>query len=253
MPLRVEASNLGPESRAIAPIHTCAISAKRPGSTLNDMPAHLRVSVPDRPGSLAALTTALATAGANVVSVSVVEREAGRAVDDLLLDWPYGRAWDAVTIAVDNCPGARVHGLRHIAEPSVTHDSDLLAQVATNPGRALETLIDGLPHLLLADWCAAFDRRHPQHADYATPGTPQPLPQTDQPLARPRTLSIDGESLLLAPVGDGTLRVLVGRYAGPGFTRAEMQRCASLLTATTAIVRLAGTDELEDLQPSLPV
>jgi len=34
------------------------------------MPAHLRVSVPDRPGSLAALTTALATAGANVVLTS---------------------------------------------------------------------------------------------------------------------------------------------------------------------------------------
>ena len=48
------------------------------------MPAHLRVSVPDRAGSLAALTTALASAGANVVSVTVVERESGRAVDDLV-------------------------------------------------------------------------------------------------------------------------------------------------------------------------
>ena len=216
------------------------------------MPAHLRVSVPDRPGSLAALTTALAAAGANVLSVSVVEREAGRAVDDLLLDWPYGRAWDAVTTAVDNCAGARVHGLRHINEPSVTHDSDLLAQIATDPSRALETLVDGLPHLLLADWCAIFDRRWPQQADYATPGTPQPLPETDHPLARPRTLSIDGESLLLAPVAESSLRILVGRYAGPGFTRAEMQRCSSLLAATTAILRLVGTDEYAGLQASLP-
>jgi hypothetical protein len=202
------------------------------------MPAHLRVSVPDRPGSLAALTTALAGAGANVLSVTVVERESGRAVDDLLLDWPYGRAWDAVTSAIDNCTGARVHGLRHITEPSVTYDSDLLGQIADDPGRALPTLVDGLPHLLLADWCALFDRQSSRQADYATPGTPQPLPDTDHPLPRPRTLTVNGESLLLAPVADSSLRILVGRYAGPGFTKAEMHRCASLLATAVAIIRL---------------
>lgn len=203
------------------------------------MPAHLRVSVPDRPGSLAALTAALAQAGANVQSVSVIEREAGRAVDDLLLDWPYGRAWDAVTTAIDNCPGVRLHGLRHIAEPSVSHDADLLGQVAAAPERALETVVDGLPHLLLADWCALFDRREPRQAGYATPGCPTPLPETDHPLARPRTMAVDGESLLLVPVPASTWRVLVGRFTGPGFTRAEMQRCSSLLTTATAIARLA--------------
>jgi len=204
------------------------------------MPAHLRVSVPDRPGSLAALTTALAGVGANVLSVAVVEREAGRAVDDLLLDWPYGRAWDAVTGAVDSCVGARVHGLRHISAPSVTHDSDLLGQVVAEPGRALETLVDGLPHLLLADWCALFDRRWPRQPEYATPGSPTPLPETDHPLARPRTVSVDGESLLLAPLPDSTLRVLVGRYAGPGFTRAELLRGASVIAVSMSIVRLAS-------------
>ena len=203
------------------------------------MPAHLRVSVPDRPGSLAALTAALAHAGANVQSVAVIEREAGRAVDDLLLDWPYGRAWDAVTAAIDNCPGVRVHGLRHIAEPSVSHDADLLGQVAAAPERALETVIDGLPHLLLADWCALFDRQEPCQAVYATPGCPIPLPETDHPLSRPRTMAVDGESLLLVPVPSTALRVLVGRFAGPGFTRGEMHRCSSLLTTATAIAHLA--------------
>ena len=212
------------------------------------MPAHLRVSVPDRPGSLAALTTALAAAGANVLAVSVVERESGRAVDDLLLDWPYGRAWDAVTTAVDNCPGARVHGLRHITEPSVSHESDLLGQIAADPGRAFATLVDGLPHLLLADWCALFDRQSSRNAEYATPGSPHPLPETDHPLSRPRVLTVNGESLLLAPVADSSMRVLVGRYAGPAFTRGEMHRCASLLATTTAIVRLSGRAEQDPAQ-----
>ena len=204
------------------------------------MPAHLRVSVPDRPGSLASLTAALAAVGANVQSVSVVDREAGRAVDDLLLDWPYGRAWDAVTAAIDNCPGLRVHGLRHIAEPSVSHDADLLGQVLAEPVRATETVIDGLPHVLLADWCALFDRREPRQPVYATPGSPVPLPETDHPLGRPRTLSVEGESLLLAPIPSSQLRVLVGRYAGPGFTRGELQRCVSLISATWKVIELAA-------------
>jgi hypothetical protein len=204
------------------------------------MPAHLRVSVPDRPGSLAALTAALASAGANVVSVAVVDREGGRAVDDQLLDWPIGRAGGAVTTAVDNCPGARVHGLRHIAEPSVTHDADLLGQVVAQPHRALETVVDGLPHLLLADWCALFDRRDPRQPEYATTGSPAPLPVTDHPLGRPRTLSVDGESLLLAPVPSTELRVVVGRFAGPGFTRVEMHRCATVLAVSNAIASLAA-------------
>lgn len=209
------------------------------------MPAHLRVSVPDRPGSLAALTTALASAGANVNSVAVIDREAGRAVDDLLLDWPYGRGWDAVTAAVETCPGVRIHGLRHIAEPSLTHDADLLGQVVAEPQRALETVVDGLPHLLLADWCALFDRREPQQPAYATPGSPVPLPETDHPLSRPRTLAVDGESLLLVPIPSSQLRVLVGRYAGPGFTRGEMHRCQSIVTTATAIAdRLVPATEI---------
>lgn len=206
------------------------------------MPAHLRVSVPDRPGSLAALTAALAAAGANVQSVSVLDREGGRAVDDMLLDWPYGRAWDAVTTAIDSCPGVRVHGIRHIATPSITHDADLLAHVVAEPQRATETLVDGLPHVLLADWCALLDRRESRQPLYGTPGSPLPLPETDHPLGRPRTLSVDGESLLLAPVPSSQLRVLVGRFAGPGFTRGEMHRCATLLACATSIARLAYRD-----------
>lgn len=215
------------------------------------MPAHLRVSVPDRPGSLAALTAALASAGANVQSVSVIEREGGRAVDDLLLDWPYGRAWDAVTTAIDSCPGVRVHGLRHIAEPSVSHDADLLGQVVAAPERALETVVDGLPHLLLADWCALFDRTDARQPEYATPGCPLPLPETDHPLGRPRTLSVEGESLLLVPLPPSPLRVLVGRFTGPGFTRAEMHRCTSLLGTAMAIAHLA--DESSRRLSSTPV
>src|SRR5581483_7322818 len=114
------------------------------------------------------LTRALAAGGANVQSVVVVQREAGRAVDDLLLDWPFERPWDGVVRAVEACPGARLHGLRHVAQVPTGHDADLVAQLAQRPGRAIETLVDTLPGLLLADWCAVSDRRWPREPVYGS-------------------------------------------------------------------------------------
>ena len=55
------------------------------------MGIQLRVSLPDQPGALARVAQAIARAGADVISVSVLESEAGRAIDDFRLRWPEGR------------------------------------------------------------------------------------------------------------------------------------------------------------------
>jgi hypothetical protein len=203
------------------------------------MPAHLRVSLTDRSGALAALAGALAAAGANVLAVTVVERDQGRAVDDLLLDWPYERAFDAVIRAVGSCDGARLHGLRHIAETAASRDCDVVQQVLTEPQRAIETVVDALPHVLLADWCAAFDRRWPREVVYGTPGSPLPLPETTGALDRPRAFTVNDEAMVIAQVPDTPLRMLIGRYDGPAFTRSEVDRAAALVTVTAGVVRLA--------------
>jgi hypothetical protein len=43
-------------------------------------------------------------------------------------------------------------------------------------------------------------------------------------------------------VPSSPLRVLVGRYAGPGFTRGELDRCATVLSITADVIRLAYRD-----------
>lgn len=208
------------------------------------MPAHLRVSLADRPGALASLTRALAAAGANVLSVTVLQREAGRAVDDLLLEWPFERPWDHVVRAVDGCPGARLHGLRHISSAESPPDTTLVAHVLAQPHRALEVMVDTLPSLLLADWAAFADRRWPREPLVGSPQSPLPLPVVPATLPRPRVLVVDDDPVMVLPCGDSDLRLLLGRAAGPGFTRAERDRCAALLSAVTALVRLAYRDAL---------
>jgi hypothetical protein len=206
------------------------------------VPAHLRVSLPDRPGALAALSRELAEVGVNVSSVVVIDREQGRAVDDLLLEWPFERSFETVVDAVAACPGARLHGLRHVPELSVTRDCDVMQQVLAAPIQAVETLIDALPHVLLADWAAVVDRRRPRDAAYATIGSPLPLPDLTGSLDRPRSLRVGDEMLAVAPVASTSLLFLVSRYSGPAFTRSEVDRLAGLVAVTAAISHAAYRD-----------
>ena len=50
----------------------------------------LRVVLPDKPGSLGAVATALGNAGADILGVDVVERADGHAIDDLAVELPPG-------------------------------------------------------------------------------------------------------------------------------------------------------------------
>jgi hypothetical protein len=212
------------------------------------VPAHLRVSLPDRPGSLAALSRALADAGANVSSVVVIDRDQGRAIDDLLLEWPFERSFETVVRAVAACPGARLHGLRHVADLSATRDCDVMAQVVATPIQAVETLVDALPHVLLADWAAVIDRRWPRDAAYGTSGSPSPMPELTGSLDRARSLSVGDEMLVIAPVAATSLLFVVSRYSGPAFTRSETERLAGLVAVTAAI----GHTAYRDAEPTAP-
>ena len=52
----------------------------------------LRLVMPDRPGILGAVATALGTAGIDIVSLDVLERGTGVAVDDVVVDLSKNRS-----------------------------------------------------------------------------------------------------------------------------------------------------------------
>src|SRR5471030_955133 len=90
---------------------------------------HLRMSVPDRPGMLAQITAALADVGADIRTIAVLEREAGRAVDDIYLSWPEARSADVLSQRVSSVRGVTVLGLRPSRQvPGAFPDIDLLSR-----------------------------------------------------------------------------------------------------------------------------
>ena len=72
----------------------------------------LRVQLEDRPGSLGSLAVALGSVGADILSLDVVERGSGYAIDDLVVELPHGTMPDMVITAAERLEGVRVDTIR---------------------------------------------------------------------------------------------------------------------------------------------
>nr|WP_205862180.1 amino acid-binding protein [Planosporangium thailandense] len=215
----------------------------------------LRVNLPDRPGSLGQVARILGVVGADIVQVVVLERVAGRAVDDFTVVWPAAAPVDRVVAGLAAVPGVRVDGAwraTELPDPS-GREVAIVGQVAANPGYGLSTLVDAAPGVCAADWAAVLSVPR----DWASGAGPAPdvlcaswrAPQVPRipdiaPL-RPRAMSTSGgEHLAVAPFQRGGLVLAVARGRGggepglcpPPFHRGEVDRLAQLVEAVAAVL-----------------
>ena len=72
----------------------------------------LRVRLPDRPGALGAVASALGTIGADINLVEIVERHDGVGVNDFILDLPPDQTVGSLVAACDSLPGVEVQWVR---------------------------------------------------------------------------------------------------------------------------------------------
>lgn len=190
------------------------------------MLTHVRMSVPDRPGVLAQITAAMADAGADIRTIAVLERESGRAVDDVYLAWPDGRPLSALSDRLAGIRGVRVLGLRSSREvPGAFPDLDLLTQVLATSARGVETLVDMATHAFGADWAAgvSYGPSGPTVV-YASAAPDDVIVVPDIPAIRPLALEQDGVQLVVAPLEPVDLVLVCGRVGEPPFHRAEVER-----------------------------
>lgn len=113
----------------------------------------IRLVLPDRPGALGAVASALGQAGADILSVDIVERSAGHAVDDLVVTLPADKLADSVVTAAASVEGVRVESIRPYAgviDPF--RELELLEDLALNKPDAHTVLADGVCKLFRAGW-----------------------------------------------------------------------------------------------------
>jgi len=211
----------------------------------------LRVVLPDRPGMLGAVATALGEVGGDILSLDVVERGPDGAVDDLVVELPPGGLADRLISSAQSVEGVVVESLRpYYGGTDLHRDLELVDELAADPASALRLLVAHCPGVFRAGWALLVESGPDgPRVLAASGGAPDlagvPLPWL--PLARARRLSVRepwvperweavGTELAAAPVGGPERAVLLGRPGGPRFRASEVLRLAHLagIAATVA-------------------
>lgn len=214
----------------------------------------LRLVVPDRPGILGAVATALGNAGVDIVSLDVLERSNGVAVDDVVVELPAGRLPDSLITAAQAVPGVHVESLRPFAGPLDTHrELELLESLGrAAEGTTAKLLAAELPRVFHSGWAvvlvcgpaacevAAASEAAPAFEGVAPPWLPlrgpRLLPSEDDWLPQQwRDMAIE---MMAAPYGDEACAVVLGRSGGPAFRRSELLRLVHLTGIASAVAEL---------------
>jgi hypothetical protein len=220
------------------------------------MGIRLRVRLPDQPGALARVAQAIAAAGADVVSVKVLDSEGGRAVDDFRLRWPDQRDLAPLITALGRCRGVELvacGGTEWVAEGRP--DLDLLACLLADPRRGLKTLVDMAPAALDGDWAElrAPARRLP--ALYVSTGRPHDEVAPEAMPVRGIAWGDDTAAIAYLPVLPIRSVLVVGRDTGPAFLRSEIAHSERVLAlamrALDSVLSDAGSEATLDLAEAL--
>jgi hypothetical protein len=203
------------------------------------MLARLRIRVPDLPGSLGRVASAIGRAGADIVKVDVLESEAGRALDDVFVEVRDAAHAGQVRGQLLGMPGVRVTGAQLGVPPVGGHtDLELVAQVMDAPERGLRTLVDGAPGALGADWAAVvtFDcQGAPEKVAAVSVGSPgadkvvvvAPCRLAALRMTPPGASEPYGGTALV-PLVPSPLGLVLVRETGPDFHRRELWRLEQL-------------------------
>lgn len=200
----------------------------------------LRLRLPDEPGVLGKVASALGSAGADIDSVVVVDRLAGYAVDDLVVTLPVDALADRLVSAATSVSGVVVETVQRHHGRLRVHDDLALLDAAASAVDPLQALADGLPGLIHASYALIVEATADGVSTAAASmSAPDATCRPDWlPLDVPRELSAEqvwddpavaGPDCELAgvPFQDGAAIVL-GRIGGPSFREAELTRLAHL-------------------------
>jgi hypothetical protein len=200
----------------------------------------LRVEIPDVPGSLGRLASAIGAAGGDIDAIEIVEkRYDGSAVDDVLLDTVNGAMPDSIVSACNALDGVKVLWIsRYLAGGNLFLDLEVVESLTTEPETALDRLVELLPVAFRCEWAARVRTGGDGVVvERASEGAPSQIRLVPGPGLDRQTIGDD--LVAVAPVGHQRL-VVLGRRGGPEFLDSELARLGHLVGLAASIAPASG-------------
>jgi len=197
----------------------------------------LRVELPNVPGSLGRLATAIGAAGGDIEAIEIVEKRLdGTDVDDVLLDMVDGVMPDSVVSACNAVEDVRVLWIsRYLAGGNLFPDLEVVESLTSDPATALDTLITALPVAFRCEWAARIAvTAEGYRIERASEGAPNSIDL--KPGSGLDRQSIGDDLVAVAPVGHARV-VALGRRGGPEFLDSELARLGHLVDLAASIAR----------------
>jgi hypothetical protein len=213
------------------------------------MPFLLRVELPDVPGSLGRVATAIGEAGGDIEAIEIVEHRAdGTAVDDFLLETAPGIMPDSIVSACNMLDGVHVVWIsRYAAGGNLFLDLEAVEQLTQSPHTALDDLVDLLPITFRADWGMRLRRSdRGTQVLHRTSAAPESVGDTPGwfPCSHATMLKLPDEwghieSMLVAgaPLRSHDEIVVLGRRGGPDVLDSELARLQHLAALAVSIAK----------------
>lgn len=211
------------------------------------MPYLLRVELPDVPGSLGRVATAIGEAGGDIEAIEIVQKNqtSRTAVDDVLLETAPGVMPDSIVSACTELDGVTVLWIsRYGAGGNLFLDLEAVEAMTATPHSALDELVDLVPITFRADWAmrVRWDDGVPRimHRTSAAPDLAEGAVGWF-PLSRPARADVpsDWSSTIVAaaPLGSEDEIVLFGRRGGPEVLDSELARLGHLAALAVSIAK----------------
>ena len=202
------------------------------------MPYLLRVELPDVPGSLGRLASAIGESGGDIEAIEIVEKrhDDGTAVDDVLLEMHGGAMPDSIVSACNTLDGVTVLWInRYAGAGNLFLDLEAVEELTDDPEKALDRVVDLLPDVFRADWAVRVHRLH--GLTQRTAAAPAELPFVE--IEASSRIEVDGDEVNLYAGAriDGNELIVIGRRGGPEFVDAELARFGHLVSLAASLAR----------------
>ena len=196
----------------------------------------MRVSLPDRPGSLGAVATALGQVGGDISAVQIVEKRDGFVVDDFIVSLPPGKLPETIVTACRNLDGVQVEWISRYPEGGgLQSDIEALERMTADPERAAQILTMVCPVVFRSQWAALISvGSEDVHVTFKTPLAPDledhiikrftPYDETHRVDLEPGWLPGWADSTVIVTPVAGERVIAIGRLGGPRFLDSEIAR-----------------------------